>query len=932
MAVVSRPIVLGEVEGSQGIPGDSMSDFEPKQFGKYLLLSRIAVGGMAEIYRAKTYGVDGFEKELVIKRILPHCSADKDFITMLVDEAKLSVMLSHANIVQVYDLSKVGDDYYIAMEYIHGVNLRDVMYSCREMGMPVPPDIAVYIASEICKGLDYAHRKTHPEDNTPLNIVHRDISPQNILVSYEGEVKIVDFGIAKAAMNISHTLAGILKGKIAYMSPEQAMGKTVDSRTDIFSTGILLYEMLTGTKLFTGESQFEVLKKIRTTKIGIGTLPDTIPEQLKPIVVKALAYDVDERYEHAGDLQIELTKYLYSKHVDFSPRKLASFIHDLFADEIKDEQAIKAREAAAEGLTASMNVQEGAKQVSIVHREEEVSLEAETDKARKLKEEAFETMITPAERAVPPVAAPPVEEVTPVRAAPPPPRAEVRRAPAVPKKAKTLRNAIAAMLVLAAAAFVLYRFVPAVRFWERPMPEEITIGSVNITSTPEGAKIFLDGKDIGKVTPTVIEDLDADKSYTIRLEKEDFSPAEGEVTIKAAEQVALALTLEAATGTLNIITDPEGASIMIDGKLTGNTTPATIEKLKLNTDLRLTLSKPDYEDFEQVVNLKTSKPQKISTKLTSIKPQMGILNIESAPAGATVLLDGTDTGRTTPAQLANLSPKKYEVTLKMKGYEDWTKSFDVAANESVPVKANLTRPEAEEKPAPKVATLKVTSQPSGANILLDGKSTGRRTPATLDDLKLGATYRITVSKEGYKTSSRKRTLTDESETLAFNMIKKEEPIVKPPTEVTPTVEGGKPGKIKVTSSPSGADVFVNDAYKGKTPLTVSVSPGTARVLISKQGLSRVSRTVTVKPGETVNLSNIKLGELYGEVSLSSDPPAAQVIFDGQAIPARTPVTIRKVRTDRSHTVTIQLPGYKPWSRTFSMESGSASFHAPLKPQ
>ena len=185
---------------------------------------------------------------------------------MLIDEAKLSVLLSHANIVQVYDLGKVGDDYFIAMEFISGVNLRDILYISREQKELIPHDIAVYIASEICKGLDYAHRKTDDQHH-PLGIVHRDVSPQNVLISYEGEVKIVDFGIAKAAMNISHTMAGILKGKIAYMSPEQALGRPIDRRTDIFSVGILLYEMITGEKLFTGESQFEVLKKIEEHKL-----------------------------------------------------------------------------------------------------------------------------------------------------------------------------------------------------------------------------------------------------------------------------------------------------------------------------------------------------------------------------------------------------------------------------------------------------------------------------------------------------------------------------------------------------------------------------------------------------------------------------------------------------------------------------------------
>jgi serine/threonine protein kinase len=945
-----------------------MGDFEPKQFGKYLLTQRIAVGGMAEIYKAKTYGVDGFEKELAIKRILPHCSADKDFITMLVDEAKLSVLLSHANIVQVYDLSKVDDDYYIAMEYIHGVNLRDIMYHCREAGVPLPTDIAVYIASEICKGLDYAHRKADQE-NRPLGIVHRDISPQNILLSFEGEVKIVDFGIAKAAMNISHTLAGILKGKIAYMSPEQAMGKTVDRRTDIFSTGILLFEMLTGTKLFTGESQFEVLKKIRTTKVGIATLPDSIPDDLKPIVVKALTYNPDERYQHAGDLQIELTKHLYSKHVDFSPRKLSSFIRKLFADEIKDEQVERAREVAQENLTSTMNIQEGAKQVSIVDRDA-ASSEADTDTTKKPREKAFETVITP--QTPPPFQQPPahVEEVTPPT--------ESRRAPASPKKEKKkkghfFRNALLALLFIGAAAYGISRYAPDLFFPGVPTPtetiESAAPGSASIASTPDGARIFLDGNDTGQVTPATIGNLESGKSYLARVEKDDFSPSESTFTVRPGEQASLTFTLVPPTGVLNIISEPEDAAVMLNDRATGKSTPTTLEDLKLNTDLKITLSKPEYEDFEQTVNLTSSKPQKISATLERILPQTGTLSVDSTPSGAQVFIDGKDTGRTTPAQIANLEPKSYKVSVRMEGFEPWSKDIEVKADKQAAVTADLAgtapplekpvtekptetppttevpteTPEkpaekpAETKPEAKAASLSISSTPSGATILLNGKSTGKRTPATLTELKDGSTYRIALSLDGYKTAYGKRTLKGEKNSLALNLTKVPEPAtvekpVEKPIEKPPSVVSGQPGKIKISSSPSGADVFVNTEYKGKTPLTVSAPAGTATVLISKEGGARTSRTVTVEAGKTVNLSNIKLGDLYGEVSLSSEPPAAQVTFDGQNIPARTPVTIRKVRTDRNHTVTISLPGYKPWTRSFSIEGSSASFHAPLQPQ
>ncbi|MBN1282313.1 MAG: serine/threonine protein kinase [Proteobacteria bacterium] len=873
-----------------------MGDFEPKQFGKYLLLKKLAVGGMAEIYRAKTYGVDGFEKELVIKRILPHCSADKDFIDMLIQEAKLSVLLSHANIVQVYDLSKVGDDYYIAMELIHGVNLRDIMYRGREAGKPLPTAIAVYIASEICKGLDYAHRKTD-QSNKPLNIVHRDISPQNILLSYEGEVKIVDFGIAKAAMNISHTLAGILKGKIAYMSPEQAMGSGVDGRTDIFSTGILLYEMLAGQKLFTGESQFEVLKKIRTTRVTEESLPESIPEQLKPIVVKALAYEAEGRYQTAGDMQIDLTKYLYTNHVDFSPRKLAQFIKEIFLDEMRAEQEFKAKEVAAEVLTGTMNVNEGAKQVSIVHRE--VSAEDDTARTEKPKEKFLETMSgMPA----------PGREKTPL----PRPRKKPAPAAVAPRKARAglLPKALAAAAILIAVGWLAWRFIPSVPGPDEAVeavPEAAT-GSVRVVSTPEGALILRDGESTGLTTPAVVGDLAVDKNYRFRVEKEEYSPAEMEVAITGPEEKTITLMLAPSAGTLNISTEPSGASIFIDGKQSAMTTPAALENLPLNTDIRVVLSKPEFEDFEQVVNLTSPKPQGISTKLKPIVARLGRISISSTPEGAKVFIDGKDTGRTTPAVIANLAAKRYTVSLSLDGFEQWSSEYDVAGEQPVPVQATLLRageappaekreepagpttPEAEERPAeaepplapeekappeeekkpaeaPATGTLKVSSTPSGALIKLNGASTGKRTPNTLSDLKIGATYTVGLELDGYKPGTQKKYMAKESESVSIRLSS-----AAPPTPAQPPAEERRP-------------------------------------------------PTQVRPEEE-----------YGELSLSSDPPAAQVIIDGQAIPARTPVTIRKIRTDRPHTVTIQLPGYKPWTRSFNMDGKRKSLHAPLQPE
>jgi len=234
-------------------------------YGEYYLTKRIAYGGMAELFRARRRtGVEGFEKILAIKKILPHLSSDRDFITMFINEAKIAAQLSHENIVQIFDFGKFEESYYLAMEYVWGNSLKAIQTKAQEQGLPL--NLALYTISRACMGLDYAHRKKGTGSET-LDIVHRDISPQNILVSYEGEVKLVDFGIAKAAFQSAETKSGVFKGKIPYMSPEQVMGGHIDRRSDIFSLGIVLYELLTGQRLFQGVSEFEIIEKVKTCQI-----------------------------------------------------------------------------------------------------------------------------------------------------------------------------------------------------------------------------------------------------------------------------------------------------------------------------------------------------------------------------------------------------------------------------------------------------------------------------------------------------------------------------------------------------------------------------------------------------------------------------------------------------------------------------------------
>jgi TonB family protein len=335
-AAPSAPAAPAATEGS------AVSD----HYGQYEILERIASGGMAELYRARRSGVEGFQKIVAIKKILPHLADNEGFITMFADEAKLAAQLNHPNIVHIYDLGKIeGGGYFIAMEHVEGRDLRAILDSARELGTPLPVPLAVYIASKVASALDYAHRRRDAEGRD-LHIVHRDVSPQNILISYEGDIKLCDFGIAKAASKVSQTESGALKGKIQYMSPEQAWGKPIDRRSDLFSLGSVLYELLTEQKLFHGDSDLTVLENVRRANAEPPSAanPD-VPKALDAVVLRALAKEPEDRYANASDLLRDLEQVLYSYSPAPGSADLAIFLHRLQAEESAVAEA-RAREAA----------------------------------------------------------------------------------------------------------------------------------------------------------------------------------------------------------------------------------------------------------------------------------------------------------------------------------------------------------------------------------------------------------------------------------------------------------------------------------------------------------------------------------------------------------------------------------------------------------
>jgi serine/threonine protein kinase len=305
---------------------------QPIQFGKYTLFERIGRGGMADVYKGRVQGPEGFERVFVIKRILPHLSDEPTFIRMFVEEAKLSARLSHPNIVQIFELGSVEGEYFISMEYVRGRDLAETMRAIWKTMPPPRPEMVAYIGREACRALAYAHDLVD-DNGRPLRMIHRDVSPSNIMLSYEGAVKLLDFGIAKALGEAPETTkSGTMKGKYAYMAPEQTEGDEVDHRIDIFSCGIVLHEVLTGRRLFKGANDMQTIERVRKGDVAPPSYQNPLcPPELDAIVLKALARDRNDRFAHASEMADALDDVVHNAR--FQPTHLAQLLHQLFPTE-----------------------------------------------------------------------------------------------------------------------------------------------------------------------------------------------------------------------------------------------------------------------------------------------------------------------------------------------------------------------------------------------------------------------------------------------------------------------------------------------------------------------------------------------------------------------------------------------------------------------
>lgn len=322
---------------SKKLPGGDDADGFPRPFGNYILLMPFARGGMGEVYLAKRGAILGAEKYCVLKKLRPELTEDREYVARFIDEARVVVQLNHANICQVFDVGRVGSEYYLAMEYVSGRDLRSLQDRARNLGVKLHEASVLYLLAETLSALDYAHRRTHPMTGEPLNLVHRDVSPQNVMVSFEGEVKLIDFGLASSRLKVERTQPNIVMGKMAYMAPEQARGDAIDRRADLFAAGVIGYELLAGERFYEGMTAQEIWYVVGRGGFVPARWGDLNPD-LARILARALHPDPDSRFSTCAELRDAVMAYLHTKHPGLGERSLRELIHELYAEEIQRER------------------------------------------------------------------------------------------------------------------------------------------------------------------------------------------------------------------------------------------------------------------------------------------------------------------------------------------------------------------------------------------------------------------------------------------------------------------------------------------------------------------------------------------------------------------------------------------------------------------
>ncbi len=776
----------------------------PIPFGKYYLLERVNVGGMAEVYKAKAFGEEGFERILAVKKILASIAEDEAFINMFIDEAKITGNLNHPNICQVFDLGIADSSHFIAMEYIAGKDLKTIFERARRLGERVSIPKICFEIMKICEGLLHAHGKKDAQGQ-PLEIVHRDISPQNILISYEGEVKIIDFGIAKASGKTSQTQVGILKGKFSYMSPEQVRGLHVDHRSDIFSLGIVMYELLTLERLFLGESDFDTLEKIRKVEMSPPSLYNPhIPQELERICLKALAKSPEDRYQTGGEFAEDIEKFMRAQGFYFSNKDLATYMKEAFSADIEFEvkkldyyRSLNLKpiepgrvevQPAPQRPSRGLSWGEEEMETQIFDREDDIS-EADIVRSASARptvefdrwdgDDMSFTDEAPARTVQP------TEQMSAVN----PKSHRVAVNPTMthrPKKSRVLVYTAIAVFLLGVVAIIIWNtFRPNMEVIAEPTSVQIWVNGEMVHNGETPHKILLPSGPV-KVElkrdgfETYAEELNVERGGTFRLKQ----------NLNAIDKVPA----NDNASKMMVKTTPAGATIEINGTKYDKVTPFTFEDLGTGP-YAVKISKEGFLPEERTLKTLTAagldvslKPSKISLAINS-KPSRSKFSVY-LENGKKALHSGK-----TPQTIKDLdATKRYRVVVRRSEFDTWEDVIEPGFEKESTVEAALSRKSdkdskddaareardkkreelaakrererqdalrnkekvkekekekvKEKEDPPGVGLLYVQSNPV-ARVYIDGRDTGRYTPLLKFKISSGKKHRIKLVNKEY---------------------------------------------------------------------------------------------------------------------------------------------------------------------------------------
>ncbi len=677
-------------------------------YGRYQLLKKLATGGMAQIYLARQQGPEGFEKLLVVKRILPHLAENEEFITMFLDEARIAARLNHPNVVQIFDLGAQDDSFFIAMEFIHGEDVRRVWKHADKVGKPIPVALICRIIIESCAGLDYAHKKLDGSGRA-LNIVHRDISPQNILVSFEGGVKIVDFGIAKAADQATVTKSGVLKGKYSYMSPEQAAGQPIDCRTDIFALGVVLYELLTGTRLFKRATDIQTLNAVTECKLAPPSqVNDRVPADLDTIVMKALAKDRTLRFSEARQLGAALESWLMSHAISASNAALAEFMHDIYAERLEHEQeegrllietadSSRGEDPVPERATPSFDrLPRQTRSQRVTQSQAKPKREIEETAAERPGSRSGASSRKSLDRAL---------ESPPSRPIP-----EMRFDTAHTEASMPTQNASSRKLPVIALGIGVMLAMAALGLWAISGPPEFA--QLTLESEPSGAAVKRNGTTLC-ITPCTKE-LDPGE-LSLVMELPGYVSQPRSVTLKAGVPETLKVMLvpqkatapevikpEVSTSLMTIDSEPAGAEVKLDGEVAGVTPFSRSLPFKTVVEVRLALAGYQQMSERITVGEGAEEPHRYTLKAlgkSTVRAPLVRNPVEAATGRGTVRfvvnpwaeVECREAGikDTTPFQDKLVPVGNYACTFTNPEYPPQTKLVRVEANQTVKVQVNF---------------------------------------------------------------------------------------------------------------------------------------------------------------------------------------------------------------------------------------------------